>query len=62
MAYIRTALTMFVAGVSFLEFFESKILEIVGFIFIFGSGALSVAGILRLRFFALHIKKVSEGN
>jgi putative membrane protein len=34
LAYIRTALTLFVAGVSFIQFFGNLIYEIIGFAFI----------------------------
>ena len=34
LAYIRTALTLFIAGVSFIQFFDSVAIEIVGWIFV----------------------------
>jgi putative membrane protein len=34
LAYIRTALTLFVAGVTFVKFFESLVVVIIGWIFI----------------------------
>jgi len=34
LSYMRTALTLFVAGVSFIQFFDSLILEIVGWAFV----------------------------
>ena len=34
LAYIRTALTLFIAGVSFIQFFTSKILQGIGWLFI----------------------------
>ena len=34
LAYLRVALTLFVAGVSFIKFFESRILMILGAAFI----------------------------
>ena len=34
LAYIRTALTLFVAGVTFVKFFEISVVEIIGWVFI----------------------------
>jgi len=34
LAYLRTALTLFVAGVTFIRFFDLKVVEIIGWIFI----------------------------
>ncbi|MBU1018023.1 DUF202 domain-containing protein [Patescibacteria group bacterium] len=34
LAYVRTALTLFVAGVSFIQFFKSQILQIIGWTFV----------------------------
>ena len=34
LAYIRTALTLFVAGVSFVRFFDSLLIEIIGWTFL----------------------------
>ncbi len=34
LGYIRTALTLFVAGVTFIKFFENKTLFIMGWIFV----------------------------
>ncbi len=34
LAYIRTALTFFVSGATFIKFFESLILDILGWLFI----------------------------
>ncbi len=33
LAYVRTALTLFVAGVTFVRFFETTLVEIIGWIF-----------------------------
>lgn len=33
LAYLRTALTLFVAGVTFIKFFDNLLIEIVGWIF-----------------------------
>ncbi|MBN2096372.1 DUF202 domain-containing protein [Candidatus Peregrinibacteria bacterium] len=34
LAYIRTALTFFVAGVSFIQFFKSQLLIVIGWTFV----------------------------
>ena len=34
LAYLRTSLTLFVAGVSFIRFFEVRLLAVLGFVFI----------------------------
>jgi putative membrane protein len=34
LAYIRTALTLFISGASFIRFFDSFLLEVVGWIFV----------------------------
>jgi putative membrane protein len=34
LAYIRTALTLFVAGVTFIRFFDSILVEAIGWVFI----------------------------
>lgn len=34
LAYMRTALTLFIAGVSFIQFFDSRILEVIGWLFV----------------------------
>jgi putative membrane protein len=34
LAYVRTALTLFVAGVTFIRFFDQLIFEIIGWIFV----------------------------
>ncbi len=34
LAYLRTALTLFVAGVSFIKFFDSLVIEIIGWAFV----------------------------
>ena len=34
LAYVRTALTFFIAGVTFIRFFDSLLIEVVGWLFI----------------------------
>jgi len=48
LAYIRTALGFFIGGVSFIEFFESIYMQVVGWIFI--PAGLVVFGLAFLRF------------
>ena len=47
LAYIRTALTLFVAGVTFVRFFDSLPIEIIGWIFLPIGVATFVVGSLR---------------
>ena len=44
LSYIRTALTMFIAGVTFIHFFEPRILLLIGWLFIPVSGAILLIG------------------
>jgi len=56
LAYIRTALTLVVAGLTFIKFFDNRIIEIVGWVFIpFGIINL-VLGIIRYRATKDHIE------
>lgn len=34
LSYLRTALTLFIAGVSFIRFFDSLIIELIGWLFV----------------------------
>ena len=34
LSYVRTSLTLFISGVTFIKFFESKTLSVIGWIFI----------------------------
>ena len=47
LAYIRTALTLFVAGVSFVRFFDSLLIEVIGWIFLPVGVATFVVGSMR---------------
>ena len=44
LAYIRTALTLFIAGVTFIHFFEPRILFLLGWLFIPVSGVVFLLG------------------
>jgi len=47
LAYLRTALTLFVAGVTFIRFFDLTVVEIVGWIFIPVGLATFIIGLIR---------------
>jgi len=56
LAYLRTALTLFAAGVTFIRFFGIELLSIVGYIFIVFSVVLVVIGTIRYKKVNSHIK------
>ena len=56
LAYIRTALTLFVAGISFIRFFGIAFLSFIGYIFILLSVVSVVFGTLRFRKMNAHVK------
>lgn len=47
LAYVRTALTLFVGGLTFLKFFDSPIIEVIGWIFVPLGVATFIIGALR---------------
>ena len=47
LAYIRTALTLVIGGISFLQFFPQGIVHVVGWLFIPAGVAAFVVGLLR---------------
>jgi putative membrane protein len=47
LAYIRTALTLFVVGVTFVRFFDMPVVEIVGWVFIPVGVVTFVVGLIR---------------
>jgi len=47
LSYVRTALTMFVAGITFVKFFDSAIYVMIGYGFIPVSIAIIITGIYR---------------
>lgn len=58
LAYIRTSLTLFVAGVSFIQFFDNFIIGIIGWVFI-PIGAINlIIGVYRYRATQKHIKEL----
>ena len=56
LAYMRTALTLIVAGVTFIYFFQNFLVEIIGWLFLpFGAVTL-ILGIIRYNSVKAHIK------
>jgi putative membrane protein len=49
LSYIRAALGLFIGGVSFIEFFDSPVMEVVGWIFLPLGAAALVLGLKRYR-------------
>ena len=70
LAYIRTALTLFVAGLSFVHFkeifnldaviFSSRLIEIIGIIFIFLGIATFFVGLFRYKRMQVLIRKIKQ--
>lgn len=58
LAYVRTALTLFAAGITFIRFFGIPFLSFVGYIFIGLSIVLTIVGIIRYQKTNTHIKDV----
>lgn len=62
LAYQRTALTLFVAGVTFIRFFDNLIVEIIGWIFV-PAGILSVTiGVIRYRRIRNRIQQATDSQ
>jgi putative membrane protein len=47
LAYLRTALTLFVAGVTFIRFFDYIVIETIGWLFIPAGIITSLLGVMR---------------
>ncbi len=45
LAFWRTALTLFIAGLTFLQFFENKVVQMVGWVFMPTSVAVFIQGV-----------------
>lgn len=58
LAYARTALTLFVAGVTFIRFFGIALLSLVGYVFIALSIVLAIVGAGRYKKTNSHIEDV----
>ncbi len=62
LAYIRTAITVFIAGISLIKFFDSFELEILGWTFIFFSFAIFARGTLRQEEVSLRLQELISGE
>ncbi len=65
LAYVRTALTLFVAGVTFIRFFDSVVIETIGWAFIPVGLLTFLIGTVRynrLRVALLHIQPPGHGD
>ncbi|MEW5923294.1 MAG: DUF202 domain-containing protein [Candidatus Zixiibacteriota bacterium] len=58
LAYIRTSLTLFVAGITFIRFFDNLIVEIIGWVFLPIGIINLVIGIYRYRATQRHINEL----
>jgi len=57
LSYVRTALTLFIAGVTFIKFFNSQILSIVGWVFVPIGVVVLIIGFLKYR----HVRSLIHG-
>ncbi len=60
LAYIRTALTLFVAGVTFVRFFDILVVEIIGWAFIPLGIATFFVGLWRYNVLRLRMKRAGK--
>ncbi|HDL02879.1 MAG: DUF202 domain-containing protein [Deltaproteobacteria bacterium] len=58
LSYIRTALALFIAGLTFVRFFDNRIIEIIGWVFIPLGLINLVLGIVRYRATRNHIDEL----
>ena len=58
LAYIRTSLTLFVAGISFIQFFDNLIVGIIGWVFLPIGTINLILGIYRYRATQKHISEL----
>jgi putative membrane protein len=58
LAYLRTALTLFVAGITFIKFFENLIVEIIGWVFMPTGVATFFVGLVRYNRIRLALERV----
>src|SRR6185503_13987434 len=49
MAYIRTAMTVFIAAISLIKFFDSELVKLMGEIFLAGSIVIFIQGLRRYK-------------
>lgn len=62
LAYVRTALTLFVAGVTFIRFFDQVIVETVGWIFVPLGVLTFVVGTIRYNRIRLVLSKIGRSS
>jgi putative membrane protein len=60
LAYIRTALTLFVAGVTFIRFFDQQLVEIIGWTFIPVGVATFFVGLFRYNRLRQLLKRIQR--
>ncbi|RKX26897.1 MAG: DUF202 domain-containing protein [Candidatus Zixiibacteriota bacterium] len=60
LAYIRTALTLFVAGVTFIRFFGSTAIEIIGWCFVPIGVFTFVTGLIRYNRLRITLRKIER--
>lgn len=60
LAYIRTSLTILIAGVSLLKFFDLFILDITGWVFVVAGIAVFVFGLYRFKVTESDMRKIRE--
>jgi len=58
LAYIRTSLTLFVGGITFIRFFDNLVIEIVGWVFLPIGIINLIIGIFRYRATGRHIREL----
>ncbi|NOX37268.1 MAG: DUF202 domain-containing protein [Calditrichaeota bacterium] len=60
LAYIRTALTLFVSGATFIRFFDSVILEVLGWAFVPAAIIVFLVGTKRFREMRQSLRPIKE--
>lgn len=60
LSYLRTALTFFVAGISFVKFFQEFIIEIIGWVFIPLGLATFIVGVFRYNHLRVRIARMGR--
>ena len=58
LAYVRTSLTLFVGGITFIRFFDNLVIEIVGWVFLPIGIINLIIGIFRYRATGKHIHEL----
>jgi putative membrane protein len=60
LAYIRTALTLFVAGITFIQFFGSIVVAVIGWCFIPVAVATFIVGFVRYNRLRVALRKIDH--